>query len=60
MMQGLLQSSSNLDADAAASLAVGLKLLSETALQHKHEPLFDVLQAPLREFIQTLKSRRGC
>jgi hypothetical protein len=59
MMQGSMQSSSNLDADAAASHAVGLKPLSETVLQHKHEPLFDVLRAPLHEFIQTLKSRRG-
>ncbi|SPD68643.1 protein of unknown function (plasmid) [Cupriavidus taiwanensis] len=30
-----------------------------TVLQNKHDPLFDVLRAPLREFIQTLKSRRG-
>jgi hypothetical protein len=58
MMQASMPSSSGVDADSAASLAVGLKLLSETVLQNKHDPLFDVLRAPLREFIQTLKSRR--
>jgi hypothetical protein len=54
----LVQASSGLDADSAASLAVGLKLLSETVLQNKGNPMFDVLRVPLREFIQALKSRR--
>lgn len=55
----LMQGTSGLDSDASASLAVGLKLLSETVLQNRNDPLFDVLRAPLRDFIKELKSRRG-
>jgi hypothetical protein len=55
----LVRESSGLDADSSATLAIGLKLLSETVLQHKGNPLFDGLRAPLRDLIQTLKSRRA-
>jgi hypothetical protein len=52
-----VRASAGLDTDSAASLAVGLKLLSETVLQHRANPLFDGLRAPLRDFILALKSR---
>lgn len=48
---------SGLDADAAAAMAVGLKLLAEVMLKQRGNPLFDVLRDPIREFIQSLKSR---
>lgn len=54
---GLAQASSGLSAESAAAMAVGLKLLAETVLQHKDNPLFDGMRQPLRDFIQTLKSR---
>ena len=40
-------------------MAVGLKLLSQTMLEQKTNPLFDGLRAPMREFIMTLKAHRG-
>lgn len=48
---------SGLDPDAAAAMAVGLKLLAEVMLKQRGNPLFDVLRDPIREFIQSLKSR---
>lgn len=53
----LAQASSGLSADSAASMAVGLKLLAETVLQHRDNTLFDVLRQPLGEFIGVLKAR---
>lgn len=53
---GMLQASSGLHAEAAAAMAVGLKLLAQTVLDHKGNPLFDGMRQPLRDFIQTLKS----
>jgi hypothetical protein len=55
----LVRESSGLDADSSAALAVGLKLLGHTVLEHKVNPLFDVLRTPLREFITALKAGRG-
>lgn len=54
---GLAQASSGLNAESAAAMAVGLKLLAETVLEHKDNPLFDGMRRPLRDFIQELKSR---
>jgi len=54
---GLLQASSGLGAEAAAAMAVGLKLLAQTVLDHKGNPLFDGMRQPLRDFIQALKSQ---
>jgi hypothetical protein len=51
------QTSSGLNADSAAAMAVGLKLLSQTVLEHKDNPLFDGMRQPLREFIRMLKAR---
>lgn len=48
---------SGLDADSAAAMAVGLKLLAEVTLKQRGNPLFDVLRDPIREFIQSLKAR---
>lgn len=42
--------------DAAASVAVGLKLLSEVVLREKNNPLFDPLRGGIREFIGNLKA----
>jgi hypothetical protein len=55
----LVRESSGLDADHSAALAVGLKLLGQTVLEHKANPLLDGLRTPLREFITALKARRG-
>ena len=54
---GVAQASSGLAAESAAAMAVGLKLLAETVLEHKENPLFDGVRQPLRDFILTLKSR---
>lgn len=43
--------------DSAAAMAVGLKLLSQTVLEHKDNPLFDGMRQPLREFMRMLKAR---
>jgi hypothetical protein len=50
-----LQSRDDFSADTAASLGVGLKLLSEVALQERENPLFAPLREHLREFILELK-----
>lgn len=41
--------------DQVASLALGLKLLAEVALENRDDPFFGELRGPLREFIQKLK-----
>lgn len=53
----LVRTTSGLPAESATALAVGLKLLAQTMLDHRDEPLFQGLKQPLREFIGTLKSR---
>jgi hypothetical protein len=45
-----------LDADDSAAMAIGLKLLAEIALEHRAEATFNVLRAPLGEFIRKLKA----
>ncbi len=45
-----------LDADAAAAVAIGIKLLSEVMLKQRDNPLFDPLRMPAREFVGKLKS----
>ncbi|HEU0202011.1 MAG TPA: DUF3861 family protein [Burkholderiaceae bacterium] len=54
----LVRESPGLDADSSAAMAIGLKLLAQTMIEQKTNPLFDVLRGPLREFITMLKSRR--
>jgi hypothetical protein len=44
-----------LNAAAAASLGVGLKLFSEVALLHRNEPLFAEIRPALGSFIKQLK-----
>ena len=51
-----VRETSGLDPDAAASTAIGLKLLSEIMLQEKGNPLFDPLRGATREFIRNLKT----
>jgi Domain of Unknown Function with PDB structure (DUF3861) len=46
---------SGLAPDAAASVAVGLKLLSEVMIREKDNTLFDPLRGAMREFIMKLK-----
>jgi Domain of Unknown Function with PDB structure (DUF3861) len=48
---------SGLAPDDAAATAIGLKLLGEAMLRAKHDPLFDLLRAPILLFIKTLKGR---
>ena len=43
------------DGDTAASLAIGLKLLSEVALVHRKDPLFAEVRPALSEFIGAVK-----
>jgi hypothetical protein len=52
-----VRNTSGLDADSAVATAVGMKLLGQVMLKQRHNPLFDVLRGPIREFIQDLKSR---
>lgn len=47
---------SGLDADSAAAMALGLKLLGSVMLEQKDNPLFDCLRKPMREFIGELKA----
>ena len=44
------------DADAAASLALGLKLFTEVMLKNRSHPLFADINQPMRDFIQKLKA----
>ena len=44
-----------LSADDAAALIIGLKLLSEIALENRGHPLFSDLREPLHEFVVKLK-----
>lgn len=46
-----------LDREAAAATAIGLKLLAETMLREKRNPLFDPLRQGVRAFIGALKAR---
>lgn len=51
-----MQSTTGLAPDAAAAVALGLKLLGEVMLKDKNNALFDPLRAAMREFIGKLKS----
>lgn len=51
-----VRQASCLDADSAAAIAVGLKLLGGVMLSERDNPLFDVLRQPLHEFTQALKA----
>lgn len=51
--------STGLQYQDAAALAVGLKLLSATVLEHRNDPLFSGIHAALGEFIRALKARHG-
>lgn len=44
------------DVDAAASLALGLKLFTEVMLKNRSHPLFADINQPMRDFIQKLKA----
>lgn len=52
-----VRATSGLPVESAAALAVGLKLLAQTMLDHRDDPLFQGLRPPLRDFIGTLKAR---
>lgn len=52
-----VRSSGAFDADAAAALAVGTKLLTGVMLRHRRDPLFAGLQPAMRTFIGNLKAR---
>jgi hypothetical protein len=51
-----MRANSGLAPDAAAAVAVGLKLLGEVMLREKNNTLFDPLRGAMREFIGKLKS----
>lgn len=51
-----VRGSSGLGPDAAAAVAVGLKLLSEVMIREKDNSLFDPLRGPVRAFILKLKN----
>lgn len=44
-----------LDADDAAAMVLGLKLLGEIVLEHRDEPPFGALRPALGEFIKAIK-----
>ena len=48
-----------LDDDAAAAVAIGIKLLAEVMLRQLGNPLFEPLRSPVREFIAKLKALSG-
>ena len=50
-----IQNSQMLDAEAAKSFAVGLKLFSEVMLEHKNFPLFKDFMPHFGQFMKTLK-----
>ena len=50
------RASTGLEADAAAAMAVGLKLLGEVVLREKANTLFDPLRGGIRDFIGNLKA----
>jgi hypothetical protein len=51
-----MRGNSGLAPDAAAAVAVGLKLLGEVMIREKNNALFDPLRGAMREFIGKLKS----
>ena len=51
----VIQNSQMLDAEAAKSFAVGLKLFSEVMLEHKNFPLFKDFMPHFGQFMKTLK-----
>jgi Domain of Unknown Function with PDB structure (DUF3861) len=52
-----LQGRLKFDAGTAASLGVGLKLLSEVALIHRKNPIFEAIRPALGEFTQQLRQQ---
>ena len=50
-----IQNSQMLDAEAAKSFAVGLKLFSEVMLEHKNLPLFKDFMPHFGQFMKALK-----
>jgi len=50
------RATTGLNADEAAAMAVGLKLLGEVVLREKHNTLFDPLRSGIRDFIAGLKA----
>jgi hypothetical protein len=44
------------DEDTSAALAIGLKLFSEVALEHRHKALFAEIWPALQHFIRDLKA----
>jgi hypothetical protein len=53
-----VRASTGLPDEQAASLGVGLKLMSAVVLEHRREPLFSDVHAALGDFIRVLKARR--
>ena len=51
-----MRGNSGLAPDAAAAVAVGLKLLGEVMVREKRNTLFDPLRDAMREFIGKLKA----
>lgn len=51
-----MRQSTGLEANAATTAAVGLKLLAEVMLREKRNPLFDALRSGMRDFIHGLKA----
>ena len=51
----VIQNRPMLDAEAAKSFAVGLKLFSEVMLEHKNFPLFKDFMPHFGQFMKTLK-----
>ena len=45
------------DAHTTAALGVGLKVFSEVALMHRHDPMFATIRPALSEFTRELKAR---
>jgi hypothetical protein len=45
------------DAHTTAALGVGLKVFSEVALMHRHDPMFASIRPALSEFVRELKGR---
>jgi Domain of Unknown Function with PDB structure (DUF3861) len=45
------------DAHTTAALGVGLKVFSEVALMHRHDPMFAMIRPALSEFTRGLKER---
>jgi hypothetical protein len=56
---GKMKSRSDLPADQAVPLAIGLKMFAEIALMHRREPLFEGVMEAIGAFIGRLKGKQG-